>query len=258
MNKDSQYVFLPTDKASEIFMDDNGKVFRSINIDQEQKHFKPQYIYILSDEEINKGDYFIDINESSKSLYPHHAGEFDYSNSPKSWKKIIATTNPELWSKKVYESDMDKPDYETIGIPPISQSDIEYIISLYNEQSKEINIQALAEQSPFCDFAEQDKQVITIYAFEGGYNKCLQDNVNKKFSLQDIEEAIEFGLQYTFSQKHVVQYNKDKNKFIQSLTQEQPKSNTVMVEYAEFTEEGHQIVTEPKPALKDGNIVIVR
>ncbi len=37
------------------------------------------------------------------------------------------------------------------------------------------------------------------------------------FTLQDIEESIEFGLQYAFSQQHVVQYQKDKNGFIQEL-----------------------------------------
>jgi hypothetical protein len=46
---------LPTDRPSRLFKDDFDKYFISINIDQEQKHFKPQNIYITSDEEIKDG-----------------------------------------------------------------------------------------------------------------------------------------------------------------------------------------------------------
>jgi hypothetical protein len=43
---------LQTEKPSRLFKDDFGKYFVSINIDQEQNHFKPQNIYITNLEEI--------------------------------------------------------------------------------------------------------------------------------------------------------------------------------------------------------------
>lgn len=49
------------------------------------------------------------------------------------------------------------------------------------------------------------------------------------YTLQNIEESIEFGLQYSFDQKRVLEYNKDKDAFIQSLS---PQSDAV--EKAEF------------------------
>ena len=50
---------LPTNKPSRLFKDDFGKYFISINIDQEQNHFKPHNLYITSDEEIKEGDWVL-------------------------------------------------------------------------------------------------------------------------------------------------------------------------------------------------------
>lgn len=45
---------IPTPNPSRLFKDDFGKLFYSINIDQEQDHFKPQNIYITSDEKVTQ------------------------------------------------------------------------------------------------------------------------------------------------------------------------------------------------------------
>jgi len=79
---------LPTDKPSRLFKDDFGKYFISINIDQEQGHFKPQNIYITSDEEIKEGDYkYHHVTGVRKALV-----DGNYTNQ----FKIILTTDQDL------------------------------------------------------------------------------------------------------------------------------------------------------------------
>ena len=53
---------LPTDRPSRLFKDNFGKYFISINIDQEQNHFKPQNIYITNSEEIKEGMWFLPVS----------------------------------------------------------------------------------------------------------------------------------------------------------------------------------------------------
>ena len=80
---------IPTDKPSRLFKDDFGKYFISINIDQEQNHFKPQHIYITSDEEIKDCWTFnIHINRS-------YFLKGYYGKQPQA-KKIILTTDQDL------------------------------------------------------------------------------------------------------------------------------------------------------------------
>ena len=99
---------LPTDKPSKLFKDDFGKYFISINIDQEQNHFKPQHLYITSDEEIKEGDWFIRDGSIHKCFRVHKTDiEFltsidsVYCGSNTFWskeycKKIILTTDQDL------------------------------------------------------------------------------------------------------------------------------------------------------------------
>jgi hypothetical protein len=82
---------LPTDKPSRLFKDDFDKYFISINIDQEQNHFKPQNIYITSDEEIKEGDWVFNFEYNYIVRYDSkkHDDKFWY-------KKIILTTDKSL------------------------------------------------------------------------------------------------------------------------------------------------------------------
>jgi hypothetical protein len=80
---------IPTDKPSTLFKDAFDKYFISINIDREQNHFKPQYIYITSDEEIKVGDWYC----SPYGIISKHNGT---EMLPDYWKKIILTTDQDL------------------------------------------------------------------------------------------------------------------------------------------------------------------
>jgi len=79
---------IPTENPSRLLKDDFGKYFISINIDQEQNHFKPQHIYITNDEEIKVGDWCI-----------YHSGEvikYLVKVNTDNLKKIILTTDQDL------------------------------------------------------------------------------------------------------------------------------------------------------------------
>jgi len=80
---------IPTDKPSKLFKDDFGKYFISINIDQEQNHFKPQHIYITSDEQAKEGDWgYIPFEGGNVKLVGKYFAD--------DWKKIILTTDQDL------------------------------------------------------------------------------------------------------------------------------------------------------------------
>ena len=91
---------LPTDKPSRLFKDDFDKYFISINIDQEQNHFKPQNIYITNDEEIEEGDYGYNLISSTIDRFTK-----SLLSNKKYYKKIILTTDPELIANGVQAID---------------------------------------------------------------------------------------------------------------------------------------------------------
>jgi hypothetical protein len=96
---------IPTDKPSRLFKDDFDKYFISINIDQEQNHFKPQNIYITNDEEIKEGDWLF-ANQGANKIVEIKEGNYPYGSinnkgdmifNSKHWKsKIILTTDQDL------------------------------------------------------------------------------------------------------------------------------------------------------------------
>ena len=102
---------LPTDKPSRVYKDDFGKLFYSINIDQEQNHFKPQHIYITSDEEIKEGDWtlmFDDLGNLFLCDKPQqYLGIEKGHHLNKGLRKIILTTDQDLIKDGVQAIDDD-------------------------------------------------------------------------------------------------------------------------------------------------------
>jgi hypothetical protein len=93
---------ISTDEPSRLFKDAFGKYFISINIDQEQNHFKPQHLYITSDEEIKEGDYCIShLNVIDEGKIHNTQTIFNPKTKEdlialQSCKKIILTTDQDL------------------------------------------------------------------------------------------------------------------------------------------------------------------
>ena len=111
---------LPTDKPSRLFKDDFGNFIYSINIDQEQNHFEPQHLFIISDEEIKEGDWIF--NEEREPSVLQCIGQ----GSLRGWNKIILTTDSDLIKDGVQPIDdeflewfVNNPSCEEVDVKPM-------------------------------------------------------------------------------------------------------------------------------------------
>ncbi len=159
MKKKCPLVMLSTEKAIEGQLYLHNEVLRQLNKSfadalnrrdsNSTSSVKAQHLYILSDDEIKEGDWYyhpeiaqeytiIHKNVESIGLHPTQ-GVFQWKNTTNEWykkaKKIIATTNPELWiSNKAYKS---RGSNETVPykefIPKISLDFVEAYIKAYNK-----------------------------------------------------------------------------------------------------------------------------
>jgi hypothetical protein len=142
MKKLQPIICLPTDKASNLAMVNCTKEFIIL-------HDKPslpktpityQFLYILSDEPIKEGDWYI--SKGSPSILHWSLEMCDDKSHTDKWKdkncffKIIATSNPELWDK--IEVDSKGIERGWIGIPKFPLSLIEHYAKY---QPKEIMVE---------------------------------------------------------------------------------------------------------------------
>lgn len=266
MNKPSTYILLPTDKASPIWITTTDGKAHLGKSEESRLGVISQHIYILSNDEIKEGDWFLDT--ITNKFYEDAGGNNRTGLKEGVHKKIIATTNPEL--HKQYADPTIKRWVVKDGIPSISQSDIEYIISLYNGKGKEIDVEGLAEkmirQHP--DWIQEglsEYQNGRLNGIIAGYNRCLSDNADKKFTLDDIIQAMYYARNLDF--KKYVSFEEAEetikiwaNGFLESFTKK-PKRDTVMVEYEKVEWSmsiNPTLVGLFQPKFKDGCIIIVR
>lgn len=264
MNKPSQFVFLPTDKSSRIHLWGNT-LLDTKEMTSDKENTIPQHLYILSDDEIREGDWVFDL--VCKTLWKAK----NQQSNTKGFKKIIATTNPELWHKEpisVYDPNYDGKLFGVIGVDKISQSDIEYIISLCNAKGKEVDVEKLALQKyPIRMEGNEEFRDDANRELRQGYKQCLQDNADKKFTLEDMLKAIRYtkDLEYMDGSKAQHLFTPQDILTKMPITKEQPKSDTVVVEYEldskRMDNEKERYIPNIdfyQPKLKDGNICIVR
>ena len=269
MNKNCTYLLLPTDKESNLLIvtTDNmayrGRIMGALELHdspfKESENFKPHHIYILSDDAIQEEQWMIDgtgkLRQSQRDLSQEEVKE-------SMCRKVIATSNPELHWKSIKDGGTCK----TFDIPIISQSDIEYIISLYDGKDKEVDVEKLSEKSYKNElrYKKMNSRYPYKIGYGNGYNQCLQDNDDKKFTLEDMincynQAKFDGNAMAIILHKEYKTY-KSFEEYIKSFTKEQPKSNIVMVEYENDYDgySGNQRFPNQKPKLKDGNIVIVK
>lgn len=262
MNKPSQFVFLSTDKASNIMLK-GDYLYYSQELWSSYGGDKAMQLYILSDDKIKEDEW----------AYNHYANliqkmdEFaieDYKKDKDKFSKIIATTNPEL-NDSIKVKDRQFTKALNSLLPSIYQSDIEYIISLYNGKGKEVDVEKLADEDSkdkyWNNISERWVDTIDMKHRKGfirGYNQCLQDNADKKWNTRDM---IHYG---QWLEENDFEANQNSfDKFLEECQpKEQPKRDTVVVEY-EFDDsvlaiDENDKTMYVKPELKDGNIVIVR
>lgn len=247
MKKESPYIFIPTDKNSPICLMTDGKM-HILSSDINNELYKNHFLYILSDDEIKECDWVIDKHfERSPIKCLNTPDDMIFAG----YKKIIATTNPELHGN-IDDAPFVGSTIVTAGIPSISQSDIEYIISLYNSKDKEVD--ELAKKFTDAIWIHCPTAVQLTETVNACVKIALQDNAEKKFTLDDIKKCLN-----CFTDEAPASYIK--REIIKFFTKEQPKSDTVMVEY-EFgltpfgmKEYGKKPI---QPKIKDSCIVIIK
>lgn len=159
------------------------------------KHYEAQHLFILSDEEIKAGDWMLHPNKGFKVgdiwnsyINPIKAESHWFSIVPSNkakvhgFKKIIATTNSELW----IENENMYPE----SLPQMLKSFIEYYISEYNKGNiiTDVDVEYLRGVSIINEIQWGNNQLklkvnpdntISIYPIKNSWNR---------------EEVIEFGL----------------------------------------------------------------
>lgn len=240
------YILLPTDKASHITLSDNDVLeYWKIPHGGVEK-MKPVYIYILSSDDINHGDYFYSsvLNKIMQSAIDKYEAD--------GCSKIIATTNPELHIKLRPKTKDDWHNDDFINdVPKILQSDIEYIISLHNGKGKKVDVKQLASDSMPDEAGYR--------GFIEGFNKCSELNADKKFTEKDIMMAILFG--FDQHKEHGCIESPEQRIFFTSIGINKPKRDTVMVEYEKvewLMNINPTLVGTSQPKLKDGCITIIK
>ena len=138
--KRAQVIMLPTEQYTNLCLGHNLSYVESknsISIDaiwksiKLQYPYKPQHLYIISEDEIKEGDWFIGDNISIKQCTLNNGGNINfkggwYSGST-NCKKIIATTDTSLTIKHKYS-----PYLRDWDLPQPSQQFIEKYIEEYN------------------------------------------------------------------------------------------------------------------------------
>ena len=136
MLKKCKIVMLPNNQQTKYLMvysdveKTKGKLILNGLKNDEYKEY--QHLYIISDDEIKEGDWFInDLNQIKKCTSRDTEGYIDFeggfNTKPSSCKKIIATTDSSLWRPShKYASDV-------ILLPQPSQQFINKYIEEYNK-----------------------------------------------------------------------------------------------------------------------------
>ena len=170
--------------------------------------------YLLSIEEIVSGDLCFRSGQILQATLPEIVG---FANETKTQKVIASTENVD----KLFL--LDKNQIETL----LGKVDIDKKAEEYFEKKM--------DNSEGFDLKHGWKKI-----FKESYTQALEDNADKLFTLEDMEEAIKFGVEQgiTYSSIHTP----DKNIFIQSITKEKTELDTEV----EMEMEIKNITTESK------------
>lgn len=262
MNQPSEFIFLTTHELSK--QNEICNTAYGFAISSKDGIGMGHHLYVLSKERCKQGEY-------KYCYFTDKITQYDqFANIPGTgWceqcRKITATNNPKLNHKVNLKTEGDAYIQD---VPSIFQSDIEYCISLYNGKGKEVGVKNLIEELyQWSDVhIEGDITRNDCALFVEWFKIKLQDNTDKKFTFENMEDAIfkSHTIGKTFYKENLT--DDTVKRIINSLTKEQPKSDTVMVEYEEFRpafNEGEDInydgmTAHYKPKLKEGNICIVR
>lgn len=147
------------------FIYKNGtKVFRTLNSSFEDycPSFKPQHLYITSNDEIKEGDWVIFLDRKLLYQVEYTSQCADYNND-NDCKKIIATTNNSL---RIGGNTGKRENGISIPLPQIPQQFIEYFITEYNKGNIIIKVLVEYEITPMgkviIEYGAEEKDVASL------------------------------------------------------------------------------------------------
>lgn len=176
----------------------------------------PQYLYFTIDEEIKGGDWILGIETSPFSGQIVKASK-DYHQRKDHWRKIVATTNPELWSEP---NNCDgcqtglplvngiHKDHQLMGIgctanrykkgvPPIDNPFIEAYIKAYNDGKPitEVMLETMFDKSKLCDcyytkFCQSTMLPKGVYCRDTEYPETLKLKSNGSVIVHPVKERM--------------------------------------------------------------------
>ena len=193
MKKKHKIVMLPNTKSN-IYIKGRPK------IGSDCEHSTGQSLYVLSDEEIKEGDWFVDLKTDSvhQCNSKEHAKIVAIFNSDRSdinGKKVIATTDSSLTVKG--EQEGENAWYNPL--PTLSQSFIEEYVKAYNEGTPIIDVMV--------EYEEIDERT-ELGQFGGKIHQILKLNKQNEVSISLVETKM-------YSREEVIELI---NKFGSDLT----------------------------------------
>lgn len=195
MKKRHKIVMLQSEKASKFykcikrtgdyhFNTKENTLHLDFKSEPSKEYFEPQHLYILSDEEIKEGDWYI----SPKFHNSIHQWSKDNISTDKQRKKIIATTNPDLWGKNFTERDKEIW-YD--GIPKISLDFVERYAKEYNKGNiiKEVMLEYECSQG----FSSCDKIGCKVLKLRSNGLVIISSVEERKYTFEEMVKSYRLG-----------------------------------------------------------------
>jgi len=194
LKKKCQVVMLPTEEKAILHLSIGGKLTDNHHTrhgsGKGDNSWKPQHLYILSDDKIKEGDWFINLSFIDKTLdnKPYQADKNDVNisliNEKKYCKKVIATTDNSLALNPTHYTDGTKRAFHTIEYLP--QPSFQFISKFIEEYNKGTVItDVLVEYETKCigcgAYVNKDMKYCS-YPAPDEHNRCLHNvlKVNPK------------------------------------------------------------------------------
>ena len=186
MKKTVKVVMLPTEKASNIALGLNNILISTIltsNIQNRNDDFINQHLYLISDDEIKEGDWFI--GQISNQVYQAR------SNNKANWKgkKIIATTDNSI-----------NVNYPIAEIP---ESFIQAYIKAYNEGSPITEVTVEYEETTDYSKMGRDLCINRTFTPKTRAGNTVIIHQSKLYTRDDMIKAFDSGKGLVFSTLHL-------------------------------------------------------
>lgn len=186
--KQFKVVMLPTEKDSYIHKNES-EVFLLPNKVYYTTDSKPQHLYIISDEEIEEGDWCFDleVNRIFKAEW----------GNPHNSKKIVATTDKSLQNINGNVNEENERDETglllTQTLPQIPESFVLAYIKAYNEDNPitEVDLETICEYGDNCPSkGAYDKQHLCKISIKTRPDNTVIVHQSKMYSREEVEKLL--------------------------------------------------------------------